>query len=346
MASKDKQADGLASASRRALLGAAGAAGAAWAGFGAGLALGLGLMPAALAAGTYPARPIEFWIPFPPGGPTDASLRALVAAAGKELDQRVVPINKPGAGATLAASVMAQTATPEGYVLSMVAANIFRMPHLQKTSYDPRKDFTYIIGLTNYRYGLVVRADARWKNLAEFLAYAKANPGKVSYGAVGIGSSGHIAMEKLARAVGTQFTFVPYKGGSEELMALLGGDIDAVLDPGWSQYAIAGKIRPLAIVGDSRFPRFKDVPTLKELGYDITASSLVGIVGPKGMDPAVVRRLHDAFRAATKDPAYIQSLEAIDLESVYLSHEAYTRFAAEQYEREKRTVQQLNIRLD
>ncbi|MDK2656018.1 tripartite tricarboxylate transporter substrate binding protein [Cupriavidus consociatus] len=311
----------------------------------AGLAALTVQAPAVMAAGDFPAKPIEFWIPFPPGGPTDGSLRTLANAAGKELKHRVVPINKPGAGATLAAQLMSQTAAPDGYTLSMVAANIFRMPHLQKTPYDPLKDFTYIIGLTNYRYGLVVRADARWKTLEEFLAYARANPGKVTYGAVGIGSSGHISMEKLGKAAGAKFTFVPYKGGSEEMMALLSGDIDAVLDPGWGQHAVAGKVRPLAIVGDARFPRFKDVPTLKERGYDITASSLVGIVGPKGMDPAVVRALHDAFYKASQDPAYLRSLEAIDLEQVHLSSEAYARFAAEQYEREKASVRQLEISL-
>lgn len=310
------------------------------------VAVVMAMLSPAFAADAYPSRPIEFWIPFPPGGPTDASLRVLLDGAGKALNQRMVPINKPGVGATLAASVMTQTAASDGYTLSMVAANIFRMPHLQKTAYDPRKDFTYIIGLTNYRYGLVVRADARWKSLEEFLAYAKANPGKVTYASVGIGSSGHIAMEKLGKAAGVQFTFAPYKGGSEEMMALLGGNVDAVLDPGWGQYAVAGKVRALAIVGESRFPRFKEVPTLKERGYDITASSQVGIVGPKGMDPVIVKRLHDAFRMATQAPAYAKSLEAIDLEDVYLSSEQYVKFAAEQYEREKSSVRELGINLD
>jgi tripartite-type tricarboxylate transporter receptor subunit TctC len=305
----------------------------------------LACLPAAFAAGPFPSKSVEFWIPFPPGGSTDGTLRLLLAAAGKELGQQVLPINKPGAGATLAASVMSQAASPDGYTVSMVAANIFRMPHLQKTAYDPLKDFTYIMGLTNYRYGLIVRADSKWKNLQEFLDYAKANPGRVTYGSVGIGSSGHIAMEKLARAAGTQMTFVPYKG-SEEIMALLSGDIDAVLDPGWGQYAAAGKVRPLAIVGENRFDRFKDVPTLKELGYDITASSQVGIVGPKGMDPKVVKTLHDAFKKAMRDPAYLKALEANDLEEVYLSSEQYTQFAAEQAERERRTVKQLDIRLN
>jgi tripartite-type tricarboxylate transporter receptor subunit TctC len=308
------------------------------------IAAGLVLLPAA--ANSFPSKPIEFWIPFPPGGPTDATLRVLTAAASTELGQQVVPVNKPGAGATLAASVMTQVAAPDGHTLSMVAANIFRMPHLQKTTYDPLKDFTYIIGLTNYRYGLVVRADAKWKNLEEFLAYAKDNPSKLAYGSVGIGSAGHIAMEQLGKAAGVKFTFVPYKGGSEEMTALMGGEIDAVLDPGWGQYASSGRVRALAIVGENRFPRFKDVPTLKELGYDITAASQVGIVGPKGMDPKVVRKLHDAFKKATQHPSYIKSLEVIDLEQVYLSSEDYTKFAAEQYEREKRMVQQLNIKLN
>lgn len=312
---------------------------------GAALLVAMACLPAASANGPFPSKPVEFWIPFPPGGTTDGALRLLLAAAGKELGQQVLPINKPGAGATLAASVMAQSAAPDGHTVAMVAANIFRMPHLQKTAYDPLKDFTYIMGLTTYRYGIIVRADSKWKNLQEFLDYAKANPGKVTYGSVGIGSSGHIAMEKLARAAGAQMTFVPYKG-SEEIMALLSGDIDAVLDPGWGPYAASGKVRPLAIVGENRFDRFKDVPTLKELGYDITASSQVGIVGPKGMDPKVVKTLHDAFRKAMRDPAYLKALEANDLEEVYLSSEDYTRFAAEQYEREKRTVKQLDIKLN
>jgi tripartite-type tricarboxylate transporter receptor subunit TctC len=305
----------------------------------------LAWLPAAFAAGQFPTRPVEFWIPFPPGGSTDGALRLLLAAAGKELGQQVLPINKPGAGATLAAQVMSQSAAPDGYTVAMVAANIFRMPHLQKTPYDPMKDFSYIIGLTNYRYGIIVRADSKWKTLQDLLDHARANPGKVSYGSVGIGSSGHISMEKLARAAGVQMTFIPYKG-SEEIMALLSGDIDVVLDPGWGQHASAGKVRPLAIVGENRFERFKDVPTLKELGYDITASSQIGVVGPRGMDLKVVKTLHDAFRKAMHDPAYLKALEANDLEEVYLSSEQYTQFAAEQYEREKRTVKQLDIKLN
>jgi tripartite-type tricarboxylate transporter receptor subunit TctC len=312
----------------------------------ASLAL-LSVLPATATAtaAPFPSRPIEFWIPFPPGGGTDAAIRVLATLASKELGQQVVPVNKPGAGATLAASVMAQSAASDGYVVALVAANILRLPHLQKTPYDPLKDFTYIMGLTNYRYGIVVRADAKWKTLPELLAYAKANPGKVNYGAVGIGSSGHIAMEQLSRAAGVSMNFVPYKG-SDELIALLGGDIDVVLDPGWGPYVSTGKMRALSIVGETRFPRFPDVPTLKELGYQVTASSQVGIVGPRGMDPKVVKVLHDAFRKAARDPLYIQSLERIDLEEVYMGSEDYTKFAHAQYERERATVRQLKIKLN
>lgn len=304
----------------------------------------LAVLPAAY-ADNFPSRAVSLWIPFPPGGSTDAVLRTLAAGAATPLGQQVVPINKPGAGATLAASVMAQTAEPDGYTVSMIAANIFRMPHLQKVTYDPLKDFTYIIGLTNYRYGIVVRQDAPWKNLEELLAYAKANPNKLTYGSVGIGSAGHIAMERLAKAANFKATFVPYKG-SEELISLMAGEIDVVVDPGWGSFAANGKMRPLAIVGDNRFPRFKDVPTLKELGYDITAASQVGIVGPKNMDPKVVKTLHDALKKATESPTYQKALEAIDMEPIYMSSDEYKKFAADQFERERRFVQQLNIKLN
>lgn len=239
----------------------------------------------------FPSRPITLILPFPPGGATDVQIRALAQAASKELGQPIVIVNRPGVGGTLGPAVMAQSAAPDGYTISLVAATLFRLPHLMKVSFDPATDFTYLICLTGYTNGILVRQDAPWKTLQELLAYARANPGAVSYGSTGRG-------------------------------------------------------RVLATLGDSRLKRWPQVPTLKELGYDIVVNSPIGLAGPKGIDPKVVKVLHDAFRKAMNDPAYLRVLEQNDQVPIYMSSEDYTRYAVEQTAREKLFIQELSIKLD
>ncbi len=302
--------------------------------------------PPTARADTYPVKPITLILPFPPGGPTDVQIRALAQAASKDLGQPMVVVNRPGVGGTLGPASMAQTAGPDGYTISLVVGTLFRYPHLMKVSYDPTTDFTYLICLTGYTYGIVVRQDAPWMTLQDLLADAKKRPGAISYGSTGRGSSGHIAMERLARDAGVRFNFVPFKGGSEEVTSLLGGHLDAFNDPGWGPLLESGKIRVLATLGQTRLQRWPQIPTLKELGHDIVVRSLIGLVGPKGMDPKVVKVLHGAFRKAMNDPAYVRALEQNDQVSVYMSSEDYTRYAVEQTAREKLFVQELGIKLD
>lgn len=299
----------------------------------------------ALGEDAYPNRPVTMILPFPPGGATDSQMRALALAAGKTLGQPVVVTNQPGLAGTLGPATMARQAKPDGYTVSIVPATLFRLPHLQKATYDPRTDFTYILNLTGYTNGLVVRADAPWQTLQELLADAKAHPGKISYGSTGIGSGGHIAMERLLRATGVRLTFVPYKGMAEETTALLGGHLDVISDPGWGPLVESGKARLLATLGEQRLKRWSQTPTLKELGYDITVVSPVGLVGPKGLPPAVLTRLHDAFKAAMADPAYQRILEQSDQPAVYMDSRTYHQYAVEQYAREKQFLDQLGIKL-
>lgn len=296
-------------------------------------------------ADTYPSKPITLIMPFPAGGATDAQFRALAPALGKELKQQVVVVNQPGLAGTMGPATMARTAQPDGYTISVVPSTLFRLPHLQKVTFDPLTDFSYIINLTGYTNGFVVRADAPWKTMQELIADAKARPGLISYSSTGIGSGGHIAMERLARAAGFKMNFVPFKGMAEETTALLGGHIDVISDPGWGALVQSGKARVLATLGEERLKRWPQVPTLKELGFDITVVSPVGIVGPKGMDPAVVKTLHDAFQRAMNDPEYQRMLEQYDQPNVYMSSSAYTRYATEQFAREKTFLDQLGIKL-
>jgi tripartite-type tricarboxylate transporter receptor subunit TctC len=298
----------------------------------------------AQAGGHFPSRPLTLIMPFPAGGATDAQMRAVGLALGKELGQQVI-VNQPGLAGTLAPATMARNAAADGYTVSIVPATLFRLPHLQKVTFDPTTDFSYVICLTGYTNGLVVRADAPWKTLQDLLADAKARPGRINYASTGIGSGGHIAMERLARAAGVQFNFAPYKGMAEETTALLGGHIDVISDPGWGALVDGGKARVLATLGSERLQRRPQVPTLKELGYDITVHSPVGVVAPKGLPPEVLKTLHDAFRRAMKDAEYQRILAQYDQFDMYMSSAEYGKYAVEQVAREKVFVEQLGIKL-
>jgi tripartite-type tricarboxylate transporter receptor subunit TctC len=204
-------------------------------------------------AQTFPARPVTFIVPWPAGGTTDVALRALATATEKHLGQPFVIENRSGAAGTLGPAYMAANAKPDGYTIAQFPISIFRLPFIAKTSFDPAKDFTYIINVTGYTFGVVVRADAPWKTFDELLAYAKANPGKLTYGTPGAGTSLHITMEQIARQRGIKWVHVPYRGNAESNTALLGGHIDVVTDStGWGQLVNEGKFRLLVTWGASR----------------------------------------------------------------------------------------------
>ncbi len=313
------------------------------------LKLGLAL-PAALGlcaparAAAFPARPITLIVPFPAGGATDTQMRALAVAASRELGQPVVIANRPGAGGTLGPAAMAQTAAPDGYTVSVVVGTLFRYPFLQAVNYDPLKDFTYVACMTAYSYGIVVRQDAPWKTMDDLIADARAHPDRISYGATGTGGSGRIAIERLSRLTGVRFNFIPYKGAAEETTALLGGHIQMVSDAGWGPMIDTGKARLLAVMGEARARRLPDVPTLTELGYPIVASNPVGIAGPKGMDPAIVAVLQQAFHRASRDAEYNRALESADQPHMLMDSAAYTDYAIRQVAQEKQFVAELGLK--
>ena len=302
------------------------------------------IAPVTAFAQNFPTRPVTLLVPFPPGSATDAIGRALAANAAKALGQPVVVENRPGASGTVAAGSLAQSSNPDGYVVAIAPASLFRVPHLQKVPYDPIRDLTYIMAFSGYTFSLVVPESSPWKTIGEFLTYAKANPGKINVGASGTGSSGHVATHFLAMKSGADLTFVPFKGGTEVLQAFAGGHINAVIDGGWAQIEKQGKGRVLATFQDKRIPRLPEVPTAREAGYDVVAASPIGLVGPKGMDPKVVRVLHDAFKAALADPVYRRYLETYDLIDGYLSGDDYFKLASRLWVEEKRNFEVLGMK--
>ena len=313
-------------------------------GVGCALSLLLNIVPAW--AQGYPERPINFIVPWPAGGGTDVAMRALAEVLGKQMNTRFVIENKPGAAGTIGPSGMAANAKPDGYTIAQMPITMMRYPHMQKVSWDVFKDFTWIIGVTGYTFGVVVRADSPWKTWKEFIAFAKANPDKVTFGTPGAGSSLHMTMTEIAAKEGIKWTHVPFKGAADATAALLGGHISASADStGWAEHIQAGRFRLLVTWGAERTKRWPDVPTLKDLGYGIVANSPFGIAGPKGMDPKHVKILHDAIRKAMDDPGYQKTLERLDQENFYLSSEDYARHVKIWSDQEKANVDRVGLTL-
>ena len=304
----------------------------------------LAAVPSFARAQAYPTKPITLICPWAAGGSADLALRAFAAGAGKALGQQMIVEYKPGAAGTLGASAMV-SARPDGYTLSQVTLNIFRLPHMQKVGFDPLKDLTYIIALTGYTFGIVVRADAPWKTFDELIDWARDNPGKLAYGSPGVGSSPHVVMEQIAAVKGVKLLHVPFKGVAENLQSLLGGHTMALADStGWAPQVNDGRARLLVTWGAERTKSWPKVPILKELGVDIVYPAPYGIVGPRGMDPQLVKTIHDAFRKSLEDPNVLQTLERLDQPVIHMNTDEYTAYARKQFEVEKAVVEKFGLR--
>jgi tripartite-type tricarboxylate transporter receptor subunit TctC len=295
-------------------------------------------------AQNYPVKPIVMICPWPAGGSTDQHLRAFAQIASKYVGQNIVVENKPGAGGMLGPGNMAKVSAPDGYTISQLPVGAFRIPYMQKVDWDPLKDFTYIIGVTGYTFGLVVKADSQWKTLKDVLDYAKANPGKFSYSSTGNGTSPHLLIEELATKTGVELLHVPFKGNADSTQALMGGHVMAQSDAtGWGRYVDAGTFRLLVTFGEKRTKW--NAPTAKELGIDIVSYSPYGFVAPKGLDPKIQKFLHDAFKKALDDPEHLKVLAQLDQVYWYKSSEDYAKWAAETYKSERATIEKVGLLL-
>jgi tripartite-type tricarboxylate transporter receptor subunit TctC len=299
----------------------------------------------AASAQQFPAKPVTMIVPWPAGGTTDITMRALAEATGKYLGQQVIVENKPGASGTLGVQFMAREGRPDGYTLGQVPNGTFRMPAMtDRPQWDPTRDFTWIIRLVGYMGGVVVRPDAPWRSMQDLVAYARAHPGRLSYGTPGANTT-DIQMTRLARLAGIDWVAVPFRGAAPNLQALLSGDIHFSAETSaWADMALEGRMRVLGVWMSERAARFPDVPTFREQGFDVLGESTYGIAGPRGMDPGVVRILHDAFREALYDPTHLATIARFDMPVRYLNTEDYATAAMMQNEEEIRTVRELGLR--
>lgn len=304
----------------------------------AAAATGSPRLGAAASPEAYPQRPLTLWVPWPAGGATDVTLRVLADLAGRTLGQKVLVENRGGAGGTLAMPVL-QQAAPDGYTLAQVPHTVFRAAHTQKVSWDPIRDTTPILQVSGVTFGVLVAADSSFRSVADLLRFAAAHPGELSIATNGVGTTPHLALEALFGQHGLNYIHVPYKGSAEQAIAVAAGQVMAgVNSNGFTPHVEAGRLRLLATFGAARSRRWPDVPTLSELGHGIVAASAYGLAGPRGLAPAVVQVLHDAFKAALWAPSHLAELAKFDQEVAYLGSADYGRSMLESVAAERRAA--------
>lgn len=291
----------------------------------------------------FPTRPITLWVPWPAGGATDLTMRILADLAGKQLGQRVIVDNRAGGGGTMVMPVL-QQAAPDGYTIGQLPFPVLRMPHVQKVLWDPIRDTTPIVQISGVTFGVLVPAGSPFKTLEDVLAWAKAHPGELTVSTNGVGTTPHVVFDEICGKRGLSYVHVPYKGTAEQMLAVTSGQVMVGINSnGFGPFVDSGRLRLLVTFGEHRTHRWPSVPTLKELGYGIVATSPYGLVGPRGMPPAIVAALHDAFKTAMYDPAHVAELTRYDQELAYLDSDDYARSLREAYVAEKRSVERLGI---
>ncbi|WP_338661810.1 tripartite tricarboxylate transporter substrate binding protein [Pararoseomonas sp. SCSIO 73927] len=283
----------------------------------------LGAAGAALAAPAYaqqigawqPSRPIQLIVGYAPGGGSDIIARTIAEACSGIIPVPMVVVNRPGAGGALGAEFVARAA-PDGHTLVMHGGSeSTSLPAFRDVPYDPKKSFRAVIRLTRNGHVLSCKGGANptYADFAAAMAAAKAKPGEVAHGSAGIGTLSHSIFILLERAVGVEFLHVPYNGGGPALQALIQGltqlNINATDELG--DQVSSGALKALAVASEARAKAYPDVPTLRELGYDIVADNMKGWVGPAGMADEMVTYLHDRFRQGMQTPTWQRFMERL-----------------------------------
>jgi len=307
---------------------------------GAALLAAASLVSFAAACAAYPDKPIHFVVPYPAGGPLDAVARLLAQKVSDRLKQPVVVDNKPGAGGNIGADLVAKSA-PDGYTLLMgaVATHAINPTLYASIPYDAQKDFIAVTQIASTPNVLVVNPSLPVHDVKEFIAYAKANPGKLNFGSGSTGSAGHLAGELFKSMAGVQMTHIPYKGAAPAMNDLIGGQIQLMFDNLASSLAQvkAGKIRALAVTTAKRTPLAPDLPTIAEsglAGFDI--NTWFGLFVPANTPHEIVSLLHDEFVRALHEPDVREKMTAMGAEPVGSTPEqfaAYIRSEAQKYAR-------------
>jgi tripartite-type tricarboxylate transporter receptor subunit TctC len=293
------------------------------------IALLLALPGLAAAQAAFPAKPIELIIPFGAGGSADIEGRLIARAAEKLLGVPVVPINKPGAGGALAHTHV-KNAAPDGYTVAWTSTALLTTSNLGTLDF-PWDALDHVARVSIQAMPFAVRADAPWKNFQEFVAHAKANPGKVRIGNAGHGSATHFGAVAMTEAAGVKVIHAPL-GSGKRIASLLRGEVEmiSVPTPEVAAQARAGEVRILAVPSEAADPSFAGVPTLRQLGVPVAMELFRGLSVPKGTPPAVIQKLADAFGKAAEDAAFKDAGEKGGFVVAVQGPEAFRRYLAEQ----------------
>lgn len=300
----------------------------------------------ALAQDPFPNKPITMVVPFPPGGVADTVGRPVAEAMGKHLNQTVVVVNRGGAGGGIGMAQVAKAA-PDGYTMLMALSSVVVLPEADKIlNRAPMFELNQLLPIARITADptvLVVRADSPWKTYADFIAHAKANPSRITFGSSGNYGTMHVPMEQLKSATSTFMLHVPYTGAGPALLGLLSGQIDAVASGPASvaSQIKAGKLRALAHWGEGRLALLPDVPSFKELGVPISYSQWSGIFVPAGTPPDVVARLREAARAATRDERTIQVMTTAGTSFQFQDAPEFDRFVKDDASTMLKVVKQI-----
>lgn len=264
------------------------------------------VFPAWSAGQEFPAKPIHMWVGFAPGGSTDILARSISAIAEKILRQPIVVENRPGAGGAYCLGLLA-SAPADGYTLATTSDTPFtRAPHLVNVKYDSLKDFIPIVRLGLQRQGVVVKADSPFKRFKDLVEHARKNPGQLTYGTPGAGTTPHLAMEKIALQEKVKFQHIPFQGDTPTITAILGGHIMAASTGalGWMSHVKAGSLRLLLVFDAEGIQEFPEVPTFEKEGYHFEAPTAQMVSSPKGVAKPVLDRLVAAFSEAMTSPEF------------------------------------------
>jgi tripartite-type tricarboxylate transporter receptor subunit TctC len=282
----------------------------------------------------FPTQRIELYVGYAAGGATDVLARAVANLGSKYVGQQIVPVNKPGASGTIASAAVA-TSKADGYTLLMGGGSeTTSAGHFQKLPFHPINDFETVIRFIRLPIVINVAAESPWKTIQEMIAAVKAAPGKYSYASSGIGSHYHAAMLVLEKQAGISFRHVPFKGGAENLAALIGGHVDIAISSPDEAFAIieGKKVRPLAHFSDTPTPMLPQTPSLRMVGYDAYVENMKGIMAPKNTPKPVVQKLHDSLRKLFDDKEFKATLAKLKMEEAYLNSEGFGKAIRAMYE--------------
>ena len=296
----------------------------------------------------YPNRPIRWIVPFPPGGGADATARTISQKVSENTAKQIVVDYRAGAGGNIGTEFVARAA-PDGYTILQTTNGHAIQPHLRKLAWDPLKDFAPITIVASYPLLIAVHPSVPAKNLQELVQYAKANPGKLSYGSSGPGGPLHIGAEIFKRAAGVDILHVPYKGNAPMTLAVIAGEVNMVFDSmtGPLPNIRAGKLRALGYMGEKRSPQLPDVPTATEAGVPVVYAAWNGMLAPAGTPPEALAWLHREIVRAVESPEVSGRLAALGYEpKVNKTRDEFAALISSDLERFGKVIKEVGIRAE